>query len=90
MLSPLRRRAALLFIVGGLSMGLPLGVLASHQFSDVPNSNPFHADIEALANTGVTTGCGGGRFCPSDYVTREQMAAFMNRLGALSPGKVPV
>ena len=36
------------------------------------------------------TGCGGGNFCPDAFVTRGQMAAFLNRLGALGPGKVPV
>ncbi|HLE58732.1 MAG TPA: S-layer homology domain-containing protein [Candidatus Limnocylindria bacterium] len=68
----------------------PLGALASHDFPDVPDSNIFHADISALADSGVTTGCGGGNFCPSAFVTREQMAAFMNRLGALAPEKTPV
>jgi hypothetical protein len=68
----------------------PLGALASHDFADVPDSNPFHADISALAASGVTTGCGGGNYCPSAFVTREQMAAFMNRLGALAAGKTPV
>ena len=68
----------------------PIGVLASHQFSDVLDSNPYHADIDALVDAGVTTGCGGGKYCPSAFVTREQMAAFMNRLGALGPGKTPV
>lgn len=70
---------------------LPLGVaLASHQFSDVPNSNPFHGDIDALVDSGVTAGCGNGKYCPKASVTREQMAAFLNRLGALAPGKSPV
>ena len=68
----------------------PLGTLASHDFADVPDSNPYHFDISALAASGVTTGCGGGNYCPSAFVTREQMAAFMNRLGALGAGKVPV
>jgi len=89
---PASRRSRL-FAVAALALTLvafPLGALASHQFSDVPDSNIYHADIDALADSGVTTGCGGGKFCPSAFVTREQMAAFMNRLGALGPGKVPV
>jgi hypothetical protein len=87
----LPRRAAVALTIATIAIGVPLGVsLASHQFSDVPNSNIFHADIDAIAASGVTTGCGGGRYCPSDFVTREQMAAFMNRLGALGPGKIPV
>jgi len=74
-----------------LVMGmLPALVLAGHQFGDVPAINPFHADISALADAGVTTGCGGDNFCPDGLVTREQMAAFMNRLGALGAGKTPV
>lgn len=65
-------------------------VLANHQFSDVPNSNIYHADIDALVASGVTAGCGGNNFCPNASVTRGQMAAFLNRLGALGPGKTPV
>ena len=37
------------------------------------------ADINALATAGVTTGCGGTRFCPSQAVRRDQMASFMAR-----------
>ena len=91
MLSRVRRHAAVVLMITGLTIGVPLGVvLASHQFSDVPTSNPFHADIDALVDSGVTSGCGGGKYCPSANVTREQMAAFLNRLGALAPGKTPV
>jgi hypothetical protein len=84
------RRSVLITGVIVALLAFPLGVIASHQFSDVPDSNPYHADITALADAGVTTGCGGGKYCPSAYVTREQMAAFMNRLGALGAGKTPV
>jgi hypothetical protein len=59
---------------------------ASHQFADVPDSNFFHDEIDFLASRGITTGCGGGNFCPKDNVTREQMAAFIYRMAdALSP-----
>lgn len=71
----------------------PATVWASHQFTDVPDSNIFHNDISAIAEAGVTLGCNppaNTNYCPGDNVTREQMAAFMNRLGALGPGKVPV
>ncbi len=42
----------------------------------------FEADIDKLATAGVTVGCNppvNDRFCPSDVVTREQMAAFLHR-----------
>ena len=74
----------------GAAVAFPLGVIASHRFSDVPTSNTFHADIDAIADAGVTTGCAPNLYCPKDFVTREQMAAFLNRLGALGPGKTPV
>ena len=64
-------------------------MIASHQFTDVPTSNTFHDDIDAIRDAGVTTGC-GVKYCPKDFVTREQMAAFLNRLGRPRAGKTPV
>jgi hypothetical protein len=71
--------AVLAALVGAL-VAAPVAVYASHQFTDVPNTNPFHDDIAWLADAEVTLGCGGGQYCPDDFVTREQMAAFMRRL----------
>ena len=59
----------------------PIAVLASHQFTDVPNTNIFHDDIAWIADRGVTKGCSPTEYCPKDFVTREQMAAFLHRLG---------
>jgi hypothetical protein len=85
------RLGLIVALMAALAFGSAIGVvLASHQFADVPDSNIYHNDIDAIADAGVTTGCGGGNYCPNDYVTRGQMAAFLNRLGALAPGKVPV
>ena len=39
----------------------------------------FEGDINRLAASGITAGCGGTRFCPNGLVTREQMAAFLWR-----------
>lgn len=40
----------------------------------------FAADwIEQLAAEGITSGCGGGNFCPNAPVTRAQMAVFVVR-----------
>ena len=33
--------------------------------------------IEALAAEGITGGCGGGNYCPTSPVTRQQMAVFL-------------
>jgi hypothetical protein len=48
-------------------------------FSDVPTNHPFFRFIEAMAASGVTVGCGGGKYCPDDPVTRGQMAVFFGR-----------
>ena len=46
-------------------------------FGDVPPSSPFCRWIEEVARRGITSGCGGGNFCPQQVVTREQMAVFL-------------
>ncbi|MDP8958438.1 MAG: S-layer homology domain-containing protein [Actinomycetota bacterium] len=71
-------------------VAFPVGALASDRFPDVPFDNIFHDDINAIADAGVTIGFPDGTYRPTDFVTREQMAAFMNRLGALGPDKSPV
>jgi len=43
------------------------------------NTSIFENDINKLAASGVTGGCGGGRFCPTRLVTRGEMAAFLWR-----------
>jgi hypothetical protein len=59
---------------------------ASQRFNDVSPSNPFYNFIDRLAELQITLGCGGGNYCPSQPVTREQMAAFMIRgLGEFTP-----
>jgi CSLREA domain-containing protein len=46
-------------------------------FSDVPQANLFHGDVEKVFRHGITAGCGGGAFCVSTPVTRAQMAVFL-------------
>lgn len=48
-------------------------------FNDVPPTGFGFQHIEAIAAAGITGGCGGGNFCPTGPVTREQMAAFIIR-----------
>ena len=74
-----RRRAGLLLGLVLALVAAPAIVLASHQFTDVPNSNPFHAQVDALVNAGITAGCTATTYCPNNPVTRGQMAAFLNR-----------
>jgi Metallo-peptidase family M12/S-layer homology domain len=46
-------------------------------FGDVPATAFGAAWIEELANLGVTSGCGGGNYCPNQTVTRRQMSTFL-------------
>lgn len=80
---PRIRRSSLALAVLVAALAFPLGVLATHQFSDVATSASYHDDVEALVNAGITTGCATGLYCPSSPVTRGQMAQFLNRLGSL-------
>jgi len=57
---------------------------ASATFLDVPTSHPFFQFVEALAASGITSGCGGGNFCPDAPVTRGQMAVFLSKALGLS------
>ena len=52
---------------------------ASPTFGDVPVTHPYFRAIEAFAASGITGGCGGGNYCPSQFVTRGEMAAFFAR-----------
>ena len=55
-------------------------------FPDVPTSNQFYRFIENLFHNGVTEGCAGGNYCPTDSVTRGQMAVFLMK-SKLEPQK---
>ena len=46
-------------------------------FDDVPCPSTFANWIEAMAAEQITGGCGGGNFCPTNPVRRDQMAAFL-------------
>jgi len=48
-------------------------------FKDVSKSYWAAAWIEQLADDGITSGCGGGNYCPENVVTRAQMAIFLLR-----------
>ncbi len=59
---------------------------ATGVFNDVDTGYWASAWIEQLAAEGVSSGCGGGSFCPDDPVTRDQMAVFLVRtFGLVDP-----
>lgn len=77
---------------GALSSPYPLtreeaAVLLSSAFGLTPSPADYFSDdtggsessINALAAAGITSGCGGGRFCPTRYLTRGEAATMLAR-----------
>ena len=54
--------------------------VATSSFADVDDNYWAKDWIEKLADEGITSGCGGGNYCPDKAVTRAQMAVFLIRI----------
>ena len=61
------------------------------RFVDVDSSSVHAANIAAIAEAGITVGCStqGPSYCPSQPVTRAQMASFLARALNLPPAAQP-
>ena len=76
--------AGLGMLVAAAIVAVPVA-WASHDFTDVPDASPFHGDISAVKNAGITSGktCvppgTPPTYCPGEPITREAMAAFVHR-----------
>ena len=80
--SPAANNAGALYDVAVTNPGGPPSILPSAWFSDfldVPKSSAVHTSVEHMVRDGITSGCGGGDFCPDASITRSQMAVFLLR-----------
>ena len=85
-----RRLATIVLVAAVVTLASAVTALAAHQFSDVPSTHPFHDEIGALADAGITGGYGDGTFRPGATVTRQAMAAFTSRsAGRVALGAMP-
>jgi hypothetical protein len=75
--SPVTRQEMAVLILGTLGVTPP--PCTTSPFADVPCSSPFAPFIVELRNRGVTAGCTPTLYCPTDTVTRAQMAIFLVR-----------
>jgi hypothetical protein len=48
-------------------------------FADT-RSDRHEANIRRIASAGITLGCGADAYCPTDHVSRAQMASFLTRV----------
>ena len=60
---------------------LPAAAQTCGGFTDVSPADFFCNDVEWIGNRQVTFGCTATEYCPSNFVLRAQMAAFLRRLG---------
>ncbi len=58
---------------------VPPAVGSSTGFADVATNYWAAPFIKQLVTDGITSGCGGGNYCPDSDVTRAQMAVFLVR-----------
>jgi hypothetical protein len=76
---------ALCFIVAGLLAVLTgRSVLAANcdGFTDVDSADSTYCSaVTYIKDKGITLGCTGTQYCPNNYVTRLQMALFLQRMG---------
>lgn len=69
-------------IVLALSLS-PLGVFAAN-FIDLNPGSLHNGNINAIADAGISRGCGDtAHYCPDNLVTREEMASFLARTAGL-------
>jgi hypothetical protein len=95
---PLMKFSKLALLGAILCPGLAFGAACSgpSPFTDVGAASGFCSNVEWLKNRAITLGANcppaaAPSYCPNDYVTRLQMAAFMNRLAdAIVPPPMPV
>jgi len=68
---------AIFLLVAQNGPGYAPPACSTPRFADVPCSSPYASWVNELARRGVTSGCGGGLYCPGASVTRQEMAVFL-------------
>ena len=85
---PVQRWVMAVWLVRVIDGGDPEGLEVS-RFTDVDDGEWWASHVDRLAELGVTAGCATSplRFCPSEAVTRAQMASFLVRAFGLDEGE---
>jgi subtilisin family serine protease len=75
--NPVTRDQMAFFLLTALEGSSYTPPACTESFSDVSPSSTFCPYIQELAARGITNGCGSGRYCPGNPVSRDQMAKFL-------------
>jgi hypothetical protein len=63
---------------------IPGLAIAANPFNDLVGGSPHNGNIDAIYNARITTGCVPNQaYCPTDLVTRQEMASFLARTAGL-------
>ncbi len=79
------------FIIRSRYEATPFTYPATPYFSDEPPTDVFFPFVQKMAQDGITAGCGGGLYCPTQTLNRGQMAVFIvtGALNQLLPAGTP-
>ncbi len=81
----MRRMLAVTAVVALALASAPVPALSISGIFTDDDGSVHEPDIQAIAEIGITQGCGPNLYCPTDVVTREQMASFLVRALGLQP-----
>jgi len=86
-----QRRSLMVAVIAVLIAAVsPVAAFAANSFNDLVGGSPHNGNIDAIYNAGITTGCVPNQsYCPTDLVTRQEMASFLARTAGLG-GNQPV
>lgn len=63
---------------------IPGLAIAANPFNDLVPGSVHNNNIDLIYNAGITTGCvPEQQYCPTDFVTRQEMASFLARSAGL-------
>jgi hypothetical protein len=74
---PVTRAQMAVFIIASRYGAIHFNYPSAPYFTDVPSASPYFPFVQKMAQAGITAGCAPNLFCPSNPLTRGQMAVFI-------------
>ena len=67
-------------LASAMMVSMVVPVQAADTFKDVPRTHWAYSAVEEMADRGIVSGVGNGKFNPNDYVTNAQFVSMLMRL----------